>query len=88
MLEITNGDIVQSICGRDCFQYFVVLKIENDYAFLVNGKNRTIQNPKRKKLKHIRLTNINSEIIKQKIISNEKLLDSEIRKAIDNLSII
>ena len=88
MLEVTNGDIVQSICGRDCFQPFVVLKIDNGYAYLVNGKNRTIQNPKRKKLKHIRLTNIKNEAIKQKLKNNEKVLDSEIRKAIDNLSII
>ena len=88
MLEITIGDVVESIQGRDHFQYFVVTNIENGYVYLSNGKNRTLQNPKKKKLKHVRLTSIKIEAIKSKLMNNEKVLDSEIRKAIDNLSVI
>ena len=88
MLEITVGDIVQSLRGRDAYQPFIVLDIKNDYVTLVNGKNRTIQNPKRKKLKHVKLTSIKIDAIKCKLQNNEKVLDSEIRKAIDNLNII
>ena len=88
MLNVTIGDIVQPICGRDKFQPFVVIKIEGDYAFLSNGKNRTIANPKAKKLKHIRLTSIKIETVKDKLQKGQRVLDSEIRKAIDNLNIV
>ena len=88
MLEITIGDIVQPICGRDKFQPFVVIKVEGNFAFLANGKNRTLNNPKAKKLKHIRLTSIKIDTIKSKLQNGERVLDSEIRKAIDNLNII
>ena len=88
MLEINVGDVVQTVCGRDKFQPFVVVKIEGDFAFLANGKNRTINNPKAKKLKHVRLTSIKIDTIRNKLQKHERVLDSEIRKAIDNLNII
>ena len=88
MLNITKGDIVQPICGRDKFQPFVVIDIKGDYAYLSNGKNRTIANPKAKKLKHVRLTSIKIEAIQSKLQNGQRVLDSEIRKAIDNLNIV
>jgi len=88
MSNIAVGDVVQSLKGRDANQSFVVVDIKDDYILLANGKNRTIQNPKKKKIKHIKIASLSLESIKQKLQSGNKVLDSEIRKAIDNLNII
>lgn len=88
MLEIIEGMVVVSTQGRDNGQIYIVKNIENGYAYLVNGKQRTISNPKKKKYKHLRPTGQIIESIQEKLRTNQKILDSEIRKTIDNLSII
>ncbi len=52
-MEIVRGLVVQSSAGHDKGDFFVVLKEENDYVFLCNGKRRMIEKTKKKKLKHI-----------------------------------
>ena len=49
------GDIVQSKVGRDAGKFFLVIKTDCEYAYIVNGKERTVQNPKKKKFKHLKL---------------------------------
>ena len=88
MLEIVEGMVVVSTQGRDNEHLYIVKNVENGYAYVVDGKQRTIQNPKKKKFKHLRPTGQIIESIQEKFRENQKLLDSEIRKTIDNLSII
>ena len=54
---ITTGSIVKSAFGRDKDRYFVVIKIEGDFVFLVDGKVRKLLSPKKKRMKHIIKTN-------------------------------
>ena len=54
---IKTGQIVFSKRGRDKGKPFVVLNIEGEYLYLVDGKLRTLDNPKKKKVKHIQPTN-------------------------------
>ena len=42
-----------STAGRDKGKTFLIVKIDNEYAYLVNGKERKTCKPKKKKLKHI-----------------------------------
>ena len=88
MLQIKKGDIVVSTKGRDVGKVYVVKHIENEYVYLVDGRGRTISNPKKKKFKHIRPANICIEALNKKFENNEKVQDLEIRKTIDNLNII
>lgn len=88
MLEINLGDVVVSIQGRDAGQKYIVSSINNEYVFLVNGKNRTFAKPKKKKIKHIRPTGQKCVSLYEKLLNKNKILDSEIRKTIDNLNII
>ena len=47
------GKIVLSKCGRDKDHYYVIVdKVDDDYYLLSNGSNKTIQMPKKKKIKH------------------------------------
>jgi len=50
-----SGAIVKSIAGRETNDIFIILKIDKGFAYLVNGKSRPIENPKKKNLKHLEL---------------------------------
>jgi len=41
MKDIIHGQIVISKAGRDKGDYFVVMDVKGEYAYLANGKNRT-----------------------------------------------
>ena len=88
MLDIKTGDVVKSTQGRDINNLYIVMYVENNYAYLVDGYAKTTQKPKKKKFKHIRPTGQTCVSLKEKWLNGQKVLDSEIRKTIDNLNII
>ena len=51
------GQIVISKAGRDRGLVFVVVACEGEYVFLADGRTRRLENPKRKKNKHLQPTN-------------------------------
>lgn len=70
------GAIVKAIAGREKEELFMISHIENNYVYLINGKSRTLDNPKKKNLKHIYL------LSKSKLDSEsfDKLSNSDIIK--------
>lgn len=50
--DIQISDVVMSTAGRDQGEWFYVIDADPVYLFLANGKDRTIEKPKRKKRKH------------------------------------
>ncbi|MBQ4369729.1 MAG: hypothetical protein II784_01880, partial [Oscillospiraceae bacterium] len=57
-----------------------------EYVLLADGKGRKLEKPKKKKLKHIRIAGKSDSRAAQKLRSGEKLLNSEIRKALAEFS--
>ena len=51
--EITVSDVVISTAGRDQGKLFYLIGTDPVYLTLANGKDRTLEKPKRKKRKHI-----------------------------------
>ncbi|MEF9983957.1 MAG: KOW domain-containing RNA-binding protein [Oscillospiraceae bacterium] len=54
---ISVGSVVKSKAGHDSNRFFAVIKLDGDFAFLCDGKLRTLDKPKRKRLKHLQKTN-------------------------------
>ncbi len=78
------GRIVVARAGRDAGDRFIIVGLpDEDYALLCNGRNRTWQKPKKKKRMHIRPTRYMSEEIRDRILSGEHIMDSDIRKALE-----
>mgnify|MGYP002530181303 CR=1 FL=1 len=77
------GTIIKSIAGHDQNNFFVILNVENEYVYLVDGKTRTLNKPKKKKLKHIQVVGKVSETFVE-LLNNNRLLDSHIRTIIRN----
>jgi len=74
---------VKSIAGRDKNDYFAVLEVVDDkYILICDGKGRSIDKPKRKKIKHV--VDMECELIriKEKMNEAKKISNSDIRKAI------
>ncbi|PKM49234.1 MAG: RNA-binding protein [Firmicutes bacterium HGW-Firmicutes-7] len=80
MDKFQYGQIIKSKAGRDQDKIFVIIDIQDEYVYLVDGHFRRIENPKKKKLKHIQPTNIIIETIKHKIENEEKLTNADIRR--------
>ena len=78
--EICKSDIVISRAGRDSGQFFFVVDTENEYLLLADGKGRRIEQPKRKKRKHVVLIPGTDSRVADKIRSGDKLLNSELRR--------
>jgi len=74
------GQVVQSISGRDCKQHFIITALEENYVYLIDGKLRPLEKPKRKKNKHLQPTNIIIKEIRDKLLKQETLYDKEVRK--------
>ena len=83
------GKVVLSIAGRDKDHYYVIVKdLNDDYYLLSNGRTKTIQMPKKKKLKHlVVLDDVNDEI-KASIISQDRGADLKIKKFLKDRGIV
>ena len=82
MVGFEIGRIVFSKCGRDKGLPFVVLKVEGEFVYLADGKLRNVNNPKKKKMKHVQITKTVNSYVQAAVCSNKTLLDSDLRKAV------
>ena len=85
-MDIARSNIVKSIAGRDEGDIFFVLATEGDFLLLVDGKSRRVEKPKRKRCKHVVLLGESHGLVAEKIRNNEKITNSELRKAIAAIS--
>ena len=81
MENLTIGTIVKSIAGHDKNKFFVIINVENEYVYLVDGKCRPLDKPKKKKVKHVQYV-ANSEEFERLSKNVNILLDAHIRKLI------
>ena len=81
-MDISKSDIIESLAGRDKGKFFYVIDTEDNYVFLADGKGRKLENPKRKKLKHVRKAARIDSLVVSKIHSGDKVLNSELRRTL------
>jgi len=80
------ADVVMSTAGRDEGRLYYVIEADETYLSLVNGKDRRVEKPKRKKCKHTKMVLRSETRVAQKLRDGEKVLSSEIRKDLAYLS--
>ena len=84
--DLTIADVVVSTAGRDAGSLFYVLEADEIYLTLVNGKDRTIEKPKRKKRKHTTKVLRSETRVAEKLRAGDKVLNSELRRDLAYLS--
>ena len=53
--RIEKGMLAKSKAGHDKGQVYVIYELDETYVYLVDGRIRMIENPKRKKRKHVQI---------------------------------
>ncbi|MBD7912732.1 MULTISPECIES: hypothetical protein [Clostridium] len=75
------GKVVLSKAGRDTNHLYVVIrKLDNEYVLLSNGVTKTLDKPKKKKLKHLSFIDAVDDEIKLAIVSNDNSTDLKIKR--------
>ena len=78
--DLTIADVVLSTAGHDAGKLFYVLEADDIWLTLANGKDRTIEKPKRKKRKHTSKVLRSETRVAEKLRSGDKVLNSELRR--------
>ena len=84
--DFNIADVVKSTAGRDQGKLFYVIGTDPVYLMLVNGKDRTLEKPKRKKRKHIQKVLRYETRVAEKLRLGDKVLNSELRRDLAYLS--
>ncbi len=85
-MNVVLGQVVYSKAGRDEGKIFLVTKIvDANYVYISDGDLRRLENPKKKKVKHLVVTKVIMDNIAQKLSAEFKLTNAEIRKALADL---
>jgi len=84
-LETVIGRYAWSKSGRDKDRLFIIIGIYDDqHVLIADGEYRRVENPKKKKLKHLNITNSTAEEIRDLITMKKKLVNADLQKAINN----
>ena len=80
ILEFMIADVVRSTAGHDAGKLFYVIGTDDGYLLLANGKDRSLEQPKRKKRKHAQKVLRSETRVAEKLRNGDKVLNSELRK--------
>ena len=78
--NIHISDVVVSTAGRDQGELFYVIDEDPIYLMLANGKDRSLDTPKRKKRRHVQKVLRSETRVAAKLISGDKVLNGELRR--------
>ena len=74
------SDVVISTAGHDKGEIFYVVSTDDQFLYLANGKDRSLDKPKRKKLRHVQKVLRSETRVAEKLASGDKVLNSELRR--------
>ncbi len=77
-MELRAGMIVRNRAGHNIGDFFVILSIDKNSAYIVDGKHRKLENPKKKNIKHLHFT--------RKSIELDGITNKKIRAALTKLN--
>ena len=80
------SDVVISTAGHDKGEIFYVVSTDDQFLYLANGKDRSLDKPKRKKRRHVQKVLRSETRVAQKLASGDKVLNSELRRDLAYLS--
>ena len=81
MADYEFGKLAVSKAGHDKRQVYVIIHVDHEYVYLVDGKFRCIENPKRKNKKHVQIIDyIDENLVTKK--ADGTLNDEAVKRAL------
>ena len=74
------GMMAKSLAGHDKGKIYLIAGVDETYVYLVDGKYRTMNRPKRKKIKHVQIDYNLPEWIQSLIKKGKPVQDSDVIK--------
>ncbi len=81
-MNLSKGELVRSTKGHDKDTVYFIMRMEDDFLYLVDGKHKKVKAPKKKRWKHVISEGLWKHPVTECIQRDDLVLDSEIRKAI------
>ena len=82
--KVKIGQVVKSKAGRDSGRVFLILSIlDEEYVEVVDGDLRTLNRPKKKKIKHLVIYNSLASGFENKLNDKSKINDAEVRRILE-----
>lgn len=76
---IRLGNVVEATAGKEKGELFVVVGLNDKYAYLSDGKRLKVEKPKKKSFKHIKL--FNSQSLSEAVILDKNTrVNAAVRK--------
>ena len=79
------GYFATSLAGHDKGLTYVITGVDNEYVYVTDGRLRQVDEPKKKKLKHIQLIKQKDSDLAEKIEKNLFISNEEIKYAIKQI---
>jgi len=81
MNEFTIGGFAVSTAGHDTGKCYVIFQLDSEYVYLVDGRIRTLDRPKKKKKMHVNmLAQFDQELADK--VNLKSVKNEEIKRAI------
>ena len=80
MEKSMKTEFAKSLSGHDRNQYYLIIKKDEDFVYLVNGTTKPLEKPKKKNRKHIQIIKHLSDEVTE--ILTDGTTDITIKKAI------
>ena len=82
--DLVPGQIVKSKAGRDKGYVFFVLGIlDEDHVLIADGDRRKIENPKKKKIRHLQPYSAVSSAVAEKLERGERIENIELQRELE-----
>lgn len=86
--DLTVGQYVKSIAGRDSGNIFIVKEIiDEKFVSIIDGDLRKVESPKKKNIKHLQKIDKVSRLIKETIEGNKKVSNLMVKQEITKLGV-
>ena len=77
------GRFAISKAGHDKTQIYVITAVEGDFVYLCDGRLKTLEKPKKKRVKHIQFVNAQvSQALLDRLMNGSGVRNEEIKYAI------
>ncbi len=76
------GNVVESLSGHDKGKPYIIVKEQDGYYYIANGKERKYVSPKKKSPKHIKFLSVGEKLLTERIKQGQEIGNETIKKAL------